>query len=203
MRYGEARGLESRDVQTGDGASGTYTVGWILGNVVYDLVLEYAPCCHTSSQRAPRQHARVGGATMASNAEANIAKALELKAQGNEAFKAADYKQAMVHYHQVRPARAGAHHTPNATLVPMRPWPRQHPRRPATRAACRTVQHARHGLFRRLEPAPDCLAATRGCAHTRLRVCAARCRSTCTCTASPRGAARAARSRCPARPPSR
>ena len=42
---------------------------------------------------------------MASNAEANIAKALELKAQGNEAFKAADYKQAMVHYHQVRPAR--------------------------------------------------------------------------------------------------
>ena len=68
MRYGEARGLESRDVQTGDGASGTYTVGWILGNVVYDLVLEYAPCCHTSSQRAPRQHARVGGATMASNA---------------------------------------------------------------------------------------------------------------------------------------
>ena len=118
MRYGEARGLESRDVQTGDGASGTYTVGWILGNVVYDLVLEYAPCCHTSSQRAPRQHARVGGATMASNAEANIAKALELKAQGNEAFKAADYKQAMVHYHQVRPARAGAHHTPTRHSFP-------------------------------------------------------------------------------------
>ena len=55
--------------------------------------------------RRPRR-TRAGAATMASNAEANIAKALELKAQGNEAFKAADYKQAMVHYHQVRPARA-------------------------------------------------------------------------------------------------
>ena len=156
---------------------------------------------HSARVPRPRQHARVGGATMASNAEANIAKALELKAQGNEAFKAADYKQAMVHYHQVRLRWRSPH--ANATLVPMRPWPRQHPHRPATRAACRTVQHARHGLFRRLDPAPDCLAATRGCAHTRLRVCAARCRSTCTCTASPRGAARAARSRCPARPPSR
>ena len=73
MRYGEARGLESRDVQTGDGASGTYTVGWILAKVVYDLVLEYAngavltsrprgspPFAHviTARPRAPRRDAR-------------------------------------------------------------------------------------------------------------------------------------------------
>ena len=38
---------------------------------------------------------------MASNAETNIAKALELKEEGNAAFKAGEYKQAMVHYHQV------------------------------------------------------------------------------------------------------
>ena len=79
------------------------------------------PCStrhHSARVQRPRQHARVGGATMASNAEANIAKALELKAQGNEAFKAADYKQAMVHYHQVRPAGAGAHHTPTRHSFP-------------------------------------------------------------------------------------
>lgn len=38
---------------------------------------------------------------MSSSAEANIAKALELKAQGNEAFKAGNYKEAMVAYHQI------------------------------------------------------------------------------------------------------
>lgn len=32
----------------------------------------------------------------------NIAKALDLKEQGNAAFKAGDYKQAMTAYHQVR-----------------------------------------------------------------------------------------------------
>ena len=40
---------------------------------------------------------------MASSAQTNITKALELKAQGNEAFKAGDYKQAMVFYHQAAP----------------------------------------------------------------------------------------------------
>ena len=50
---------------------------------------------------------------MASNAETNIAKALELKAQGNEAFKAAEYKQAMIHYHQVCHSR----HTPRPRLL--------------------------------------------------------------------------------------
>ena len=76
---------------------------------------------------------------MASNAETNIAKALELKAQGNEAFKAADYKQAMVHYHQARylpacPTAADArrqHDTRARTPVAAPP-----PRRLATRAAC-------------------------------------------------------------------
>ena len=35
------------------------------------------------------------------DADSNLAKARELKAQGNEAFKAGDYKAAMVHYHQI------------------------------------------------------------------------------------------------------
>ena len=34
-------------------------------------------------------------------AAVNIAKAKELKAQGNEAFKAGNYNAAMVHYHQI------------------------------------------------------------------------------------------------------
>ena len=38
---------------------------------------------------------------MASAAETNIATALDLKAKGNEAFKAGNYKEAMVHYHQI------------------------------------------------------------------------------------------------------
>ena len=37
---------------------------------------------------------------MGSAAE-NIATALDLKAKGNEAFKAGNYKEAMVHYHQI------------------------------------------------------------------------------------------------------
>ena len=103
---------------------------------------------------------------MASNAEANIAKALELKAQGNEAFKAADYKQAMVHYHQVRPAR-----TRQQLALTTRPRDtRSHApvAAPAPSPLRRTVQHARHGLFRRLDPAPDCRLRTRLRTHTRL-----------------------------------
>ena len=113
---------------------------------------------------------------MASNAETNIAKALELKAQGNEAFKAADYKQAMVHYHQVaRHATVPKHARKQLTPASRQRDSRAHAPvaapptcRIATRAPCRpcatTHQHARRsGLLRRLEPTPV------GCAPTRVR----------------------------------
>ena len=135
-------------------------------------VLRAEPCHATTTPRRTQHHR----ALMASNAETNIAKALELKAQGNEAFKAADYKQAMVHYHQVaRHATVPKHARKQLTPASRQRDSRAHAPvaapptcRIATRAPCRpcatTHQHARRsGLLRRLEPTPV------GCAPTRVR----------------------------------
>ena len=65
---------------------------------------------------------------MSSSAETNIAKALELKAQGNEAFKAGSYKEAMVAYHQIfmyvhgfSEGSTGAAAMPGQTTQPVSP----------------------------------------------------------------------------------
>lgn len=46
------------------------------------------------------------------SASENIAKAKALKEEGNEAFKAGEYKKAMVAYHQVRNHTGGLRFSP-------------------------------------------------------------------------------------------
>eukprot|EP00967_Tisochrysis_lutea_P124133 scaffold207302_cov39-Tisochrysis_lutea.AAC.3 len=60
------------------------------------------------SLRSPYYRPRLSRAAFPSSGSAamtaaeNIAKALELKEEGNAAFKAGDYKKAIAAYHQVR-----------------------------------------------------------------------------------------------------
>eukprot|EP00964_Phaeocystis_antarctica_P128642 scaffold92437_cov36-Phaeocystis_antarctica.AAC.1 len=141
---------------------------------------------------------------MASNAETNIAKALELKAQGNEAFKAADYKQAMVHYHQVHHARRTPPLAPAASARRTAPPPWRWRSSPGSLACHRATPAPRRAwACRACHTRAAAAPAHPGQLHPPTRARVRACRSTCTCTASPRAAARVAGSRCQGRRPSR